>query len=423
MIAFSNHNRELRKIFYTARKAGHLPVNQLARSSSGIDLTLRNIVEIKEMRAAGVFFTGDELAKDVFQGFKSEIKKHSKVLDPTCGCGNLLIHASSFLDVNKSLNNTITEWSKVLHGYDLYSEFVECTKIRLILEAIHRGSEIDLSLGQAIKKLKNIKAFNAKEINFKDLAGISHIVMNPPFSMWKPENTEIWKTGKVNAAALVFEWYLKYAPEECQFSAILPEVLRSGTRYQEWRNLIEQSLQGKVKTFGRFNNKTDVDVFTLHGQKKINQPHNLWRYRTPEKVRTIENNFKISVGPLVAYRSPLVGPKAPYLHPRNTPAWATIYKFDELRQYSGRLIKPPFVVIRRTSRPGDRHRATGSIVIGTEEIAVENHLIVAEPKNRALSECNKLVKLLKTDYCNDFLNDRIRCRHLTVQSVKEIPYG
>lgn len=81
------------------------------------------------------------------------------------------------------------------------------------------------------------------------------------------------------------------------------------------------------------------------------------------------------------------------------------------------------MVIRRTSSPKDKYRASGAIISGKELVAVENHLIIIKPKNNTVKACNELLDLLKSESTNSFLNSRIRCRHLTVSAVKNIPYA
>ena len=98
-----------------------------------------------------------------------------------------------------------------------------------------------------------------------------------------------------------------------------------------------------------------------------------------------------------------------------------IREFDEYRSFTGRVLKPPFVVIRRTSSPSDKYRASGTIVLGKKPVAVENHMIVIKPKSSTLKDCKKLLKTLKLSETNNFLNDRMRCRHLTVGVIKKIP--
>jgi hypothetical protein len=55
-------------------------------------------------------------------------------------------------------------------------------------------------------------------------------------------------------------------------------------------------------------------------------------------------------------------------------------------------------------------------------VAVENHLIVFLPKNNKLSECKRLLRVLKSRKTDQWLNNRIRCRHLTVRSLNELPW-
>ncbi len=56
-----------------------------------------------------------------------------------------------------------------------------------------------------------------------------------------------------------------------------------------------------------------------------------------------------------------------------------------------------------------------------EMVAVENHMIIIKPKSNSIGECKKLMKILRSKSTNEFLNSRIRLRHLTVQVIKDIP--
>jgi hypothetical protein len=97
-------------------------------------------------------------------------------------------------------------------------------------------------------------------------------------------------------------------------------------------------------------------------------------------------------------------------------------EFEQSRRHEGKVYKPPFVVIRRTSRPGHPYRAAATVIAGKKSVAVENHLIVCEPKAKTLRMCKKLMVQLQTQAVNTFLDARIRCRHLTVGSVAAIPF-
>jgi hypothetical protein len=111
----------------------------------------------------------------------------------------------------------------------------------------------------------------------------------------------------------------------------------------------------------------------------------------------------------------------PYIHARAIPAWGRVRRIGEQRRFKGSLFKPPFVAIRRTSRPEDRYRATCTLVTGVRLVAVENHLIVCCANDRTTKTCRQLLKLMKRKETNDWLNARIRCRHLTVSAIKELP--
>jgi len=383
---------------------------------------LRECLSIDEMREIGSFFTGRKLSTVTVKKFRKAIVFDSVILDPTCGVGNLLIECSRQLGIKRELSQTLACWGKVLRGYDLHKMFIEATKIRLVLEALNRGAIKDCSLEDALLYFPYIRVADAMSIQKEDVVDISHIIMNPPFSSWNSPKINYWKQGKVNAAGVIFDHYLRILPNECDISAILPDVLRSGSRYEAWRGFISKNIKGTCDIFGRFNEKTDVDVFTLDGIVSQSEMDITW-FSKLDKYIPISDFFDVCIGPLVAYRDPLEGQSFPYVHSKNAPIWKTIKEFDEYRKFKGRVIEPPFVVIRRTSSPSDKYRAAGTIVTGKTHIAVENHMIVIKPKSSTLNDCNRLLKVLKSPKTNNYLNNRIRCRHLTVSVVKEIPFG
>ncbi len=420
MNQFNAHNYALRDFFeFFLDDHGSRELKEMVDLDS-IDGILRKCLSIEEMREAGSFFTGQRLSTAAVLGFTKAITLNSVVLDPTCGAGNLLIEVSRQLGVEQSLLSTLTAWGAVLRGYDLHKSFIEAAKLRIVLEALNRGAEKDCSLDSALQLLSGIKVKDAMLVGRVDLADVTHVIMNPPFSNWKSPKINFWKTGKVNAASVVFEHYVRNLPLMCQISAILPDVLRSGSRYEGWRGFISQNFCGDCELAGLFNAKTDVDVFLLRGALKSDCNDVSWFPRLGDYIQLSEQ-FDVCVGPLVAYRDPLIGLSHPYIHSKNAPLWKTVKQFDEYRQFPGRVIKPPFVVIRRTSRPDDKYRASGTIISGKMPVAVENHMIVIKPKRATLKECRKLLKIFKSSLTNDFLNDRIRCRHLTVGIVNQIP--
>jgi hypothetical protein len=229
----------------------------------------------------------------------------------------------------------------------------------------------------------------------------------------------------VNSAAVFLEHVLDCVLPSTRILAILPEVLRTGTRYAKWRRLISQRAERlAMESYGIFDNSADVDVFFLVLKRRPEICPGAsanWLGRESQPGSTLSDHFNITVGPVVPYRTPRIGPRRRYLHPRNVPAWKVVRRTTETRHFDGTVFKPPFVVIRRTSRPGDKFRAVAAEVHGANPVAVENHLIVCTPKNGTIKQCRLLIKALKRQQTNRFLDNHIRCRHLTVRAIKEIP--
>jgi hypothetical protein len=55
-------------------------------------------------------------------------------------------------------------------------------------------------------------------------------------------------------------------------------------------------------------------------------------------------------------------------------------------------------------------------------VAVDNHLLVAIPTNDGVASCHRLLELLDTEQTTSMLNGRIRCRHMTVAAIKDLPW-
>lgn len=386
-----------------------------------IDLVLRECLTIEEMRDAGSFFTGQLLASKAVNSFDVPITFSSVVLDPTCGAGNLLIECSRKLGVETTLSSTLKRWGQVLWGFDIHVHFIEATKLRLVVEAINRGVERDCSLEDALKFLYNIKVQNALTVNAYDLETVTHAVMNPPFTIGPSPKINFWKDGKVNLAGVIFDKYLRLMPKNCNISAILPDVLRSGSRYQDFRSFVSSQMTAICNVWGQFNKKTDVDVFLLFGVLRETSKQIRW-YKKENVTTQISDYFDVRTGPLVAYRDPEEGYRYPYFYPKNCPAWETLTSANEYRRFSGTALIPPFVVVKRTSSPSDKARASATLINLKKPVAIENHLIVIKPKDGKINTCKKLLRALSSDETNAFLNERIRLRHLTVGVIKDIPF-
>ncbi len=415
------HNSELRDYLEQEDIFINIRSLELLVNLDSIDSVLRKCLSKESMREAGSYFTGSELADAAISQFQVPIDTNSVVLDPTCGAGNLLIACSRKLETYETLSRTLEVWGRVLWGYDIHDSFIEATKLRLILEALYRGVNKDCSIDVGLDLLRNIVCRDAMSISSDELISVTHVIMNPPFSDWKSPQIDYWKKGKVNAAGVIFDKYQRVLPRWCEVVAILPDVLRSGSRYSEFRNFVSRDFSGKCSVWGRFNNKTDVDVFILYGCMTYDIKHEIKWHKELEEYLKLSEKFDVRIGPLVAYRDPKEGIVYPYFHQKNCPTWGVIESHQETRAFKGTVLKPPFVLVKRTSSPSDKYRAAATIIAIDSLSAVENHMIVISPKSGALIDCELLMNVLRSDRTNEFLNDRARMRHLTVGVVKDIP--
>ena len=210
--------------------------------------------------------------------------------------------------------------------------------------------------------------------------------------------------------------------------AILPDVLRSGWRYRSWRQAVLSRCELQHVGLGdQFDAHADVNVFvlsvTVRSTQRLRAPSSsAWKSpRRPEK--TLRDAFDISVGPVVDYREPRRGSWHPFVHAKTLTPWSTIKEVDERRRFAGRLIAPPFVAVKRTSRPDDANRAVGSVVNTDVPVAVENHVMVLTPHDGTLRTCKRLLTLLAKRETTDRLNRAIRCRHLTIGALADLPWS
>jgi hypothetical protein len=387
---------------------------------------LRRLVPLKDLRESGAFFTGSQLGSiAISKTFASTINRTSVLVDPACGGGDLLLSCTPHLPIFPDLIETINHWKSNLVGIDLHSEFVEIAKFRLVLKAITLGAEIT-----TLSYRLNSNIFNGFRVgsifqNLDVLQNATHILLNPPFYMMPSPESCQWASGKVNAAAVFLETCVKNVQKGTRIAAILPDVLRSGTRYEKWRNFIESNCEiGRIHLYGQFDAWADVDVFVVELVVK-NEPGIFscdWVNLKKESGITLSDKFDISIGPVVEYRDPLTGPVVKFIHPHGLPAWSTVNVVENCRPYGGRTFQCPFVVVRRTSRQSDKFRAIGTIIDIDANVAVENHLIVMRPKDGNLSTCQDLLINLQDERTNAWINETIRCRHLTVKSLADMPW-
>jgi hypothetical protein len=428
MRAYAKFSEDLEGLLDTLEWGRRMPPKSIEIHNylnGGASEILWNLVEPEKIWLSGAFFTPEKLARRALKIKTFNIlPQNCIVLDPGCGAGDLLLHWAESLPVRPSLEETLANWNNVIRGFDIHPEFIDVAKRRLILLALMRGAVLQAKHPPKISSLfigirhSDFLMRKSREI------GIDYIIMNPPFtSIPAPEGCE-WTSGNVNAAAVFMERALQHLDTGKCIIAILPDVLRSGSRYGYWRKIVSQKLCIKrCEPWGRFSKNADVDVFILEGITSSNGkfPEPWIRTRGCGTHKCINDVASVSVGPVVPHRHHQRGNKVPFVTVCDLPAWKTVKRVKGKRRFSGTLFKPPFVAVRRTSSPRDANRAIATIVHGQEPIAVENHLIVLQPQNRIPRECKRILKSLKDHRTTNWLNHRIRCRHLTVGVLKELP--
>ncbi len=385
---------------------------------------LRKVIALKTRRRYGAFFTGSKLAARLAE-LGTKFGANSVIHDPSVGMGDLLIAIAKHLPLSRTLDETLRRWGWQLTGTDIHPLFVEGAKTRLLILAQHRHGLNSVPTKGVDGLFPNIRV--ADGLTEHDAyAQASHLTLNPPFVLTAAPEDCKWAGGRITQAAMFVITALERAKPGAELLAILPDVLRSGSFTAQWRKRVEElSDVEKVKPHGIFDESADVDVFLLRLRRRANNSKfkpAKWTNAPAKAKTTVGDFFEVHVGRVVPHRDPETGDEHPYIHARCVSAWKVMRNFDESRRHAGKVYQAPFVVIRRTSRPGHPYRATATVIAGKRKIAVENHLIVCEPKNKTLKACKELQRQLKTRAVNDFLNARIRCRHLTVGSVAAIPF-
>ncbi|MCY3922515.1 MAG: N-6 DNA methylase [Chloroflexi bacterium] len=320
---------------------------------------LREAIPLGVRRERGAFFTSSDLRAAALVSWPSADVPSGPVLDPAVGAGDLLIEVAQRLPVFASLDATLDMWGAQLHGRDVEPSFVRLAKARLALLAISRGA---VSTGGRQRQLDDlfpgIAAGDGLTVLNDGWDG-GHIVMNPPFGYHRPEKAVQWANGRTNMAATFLATAIEHSKAGTCLTAILPEVIRTGSRYRRLREFISKRLRlVGVEPFGRFDAWTDVDVFTLRGVvsdggvEECSGTIEWWQRTTGRRLGEL---LDISVGSVVPHRDEESGEEHPYLQARQIPLGGD---YDasraERRQFVSRLFEPPFVVVRRTSRPADR---------------------------------------------------------------------
>lgn len=418
-----------------AALTGHLPGDdeQVEAILNGqVADRLRKAVGLKTRRRLGAFFTSTALRHRVFGIARQLTASDTPVVDITCGAGDLLLGCAELLPVTRDLSATLTHWGRMIHGFDTQPVFVRAARARLALAAVARVGDGRKSAAKQLPQLDRL--FPGIQVGdglarVDAISGARTAIINPPFGRVRASNKCAWASGQVSSAAVFLARCIESNLVDNRVIAILPDVLRTGSRYARWRShIMAKSSVEAIEIYGRFSKDVDVDVFILalrcSGASVAGDP-DWWKLGArvlPGRKTVVQDRFAVSVGPIVPHRDPKKGPRLPYIFAKVLPPWDAYSSFSEFRRFAGRIFMPPFVAVRRTSSPQDSVRAVGTVVLGKDAVGVENHILVLKPIDGLESTCWELLDVLRAPHTQEWLNQRIRCRHLTVATLRDLPW-
>lgn len=394
------------------------PPGRIEASSAAAHLDGRPAQEVraalkrKLRRERGIFMTPAALADEAIAAIPGQLGD-STIIDPACGCGDLLLSAMRAVETRDEAG------SVNFKGTDRERELVAIAQARLKLFARSDGwdqfagnAAVDIQVGDGNRTPER---FGAECV----------IVLNPPFGQSIAASACSWSSGLTSSAALFLDGVLDRMDDGCRLSAILPDVIRSGSRYGKLRQMVSERLRiESVQPLGLFDPHADIDVFLLAGtaEAATDSQKDPWT-ESPSPDETLADHFDVSVGPVVDNRDPKRGPWRPFITSRSVSGEVDLEPTLR-RRFRGRAISPPFAVTGRTSRPteGAGSRLQVSVVIGSQPVAVENHLLVVKPRSGTLEDCLRAKAHLESPEVSQFLDRRIRLRHLTVQALREVSW-
>ena len=384
---------------------------------------LRSTVPLVRRKRIGAFFTGSVLAS---RALRQVDRIPQTVFDPACGAGDLLLTVAARLPIRQTASTTLADWGRRLAGFDLVPEFVQAARLRLAVLAMERTHDgVDpTSLGQLLPDIRC--GDGIRELRRISIPGL--LFINPPFGQLPAPKGQGWWINRITRAAVFLKVGVKAMDPGGHLVAILPDVIRSGSGYSNLRQWLGEQLDDITVTIaGPFDPSTDVDVFVLTGEKKAgpslpNESTDWYQVGSQQNSSRVFDSFDVHVGKVVKYRDEGLGRDRPFVTAGNLRAWSVMHRIHDRWGAGSQVTLPPFVAIRRTSSPSDTYRALSAVVAGSRPVAVENHVITARPRSGRLEEAIALMNWLRSERVNTILQRRIRCRHLTLASIRELPW-
>ncbi|NIJ74800.1 MULTISPECIES: TRM11 family methyltransferase [unclassified Xanthomonas] len=370
-------------------------------------------------KITGVFFSGDDWARILIKKIPSG--RWSRFVDPSAGTGDLLIAVAARFRKKKSLALTLQNLARRLVAVDLEPEFIRLVWLRLAsLALVKHGFFRRPDMG-IFSVPDTFKAGDFLSLELPLKRG-DCVITNPPYQRIKGGAGRNG-AGLRSAAALHLEKITESCPDGVGMVALVPDVLRCGRNYRKFRDHLHDRIADlEIESHGQFSCGVDVDVAIISGVTCARAAATREGACGNDSVVRIADHFKVSVGAVVPHRDSEDGELRPYVTARSLQKWDVLKEVLQWATYKSKSVVGPFVVIRRTSSPSDRKRAVATVIDVKCPVLVENHLIVVHPLSGGVKECEELMKSLEDPRTDEWLNKRMRCRHLTVGAIKEMPF-
>jgi len=308
---------------------------------------LRTLVPRDVRRQEGAFFTsGPVRAKfGALLAQASDAQLERSYWDPACGAGDLLLEASGTLSLGPTLAQTLRRWGTKLRGHDTQRAFVEAAQLRLFIAAAarhrSRGDEVTVKADAVVRSFPLLQVGDGLEAMRAARGFRGHLLLNPPFGSVAAEPGCDWSTGLTSQAGIFFLAAAEALGRNRRITAVLPDVLRSGSRYDAWRSRVGALVAvEQIAVHGLFDDHTDIDVFLLQalripdGDPIFSSSH--WWPELASEIR-VGDVFEVRVGAVVDNRDPHEGPEVPFLVAREIPSSGEIGTPERTRRFAGRL--------------------------------------------------------------------------------------
>ena len=171
-------------------------------SLKDIENLFESLIDSKIKKEGGIVFTPEYIVKYILRNTINKINNSTTILDPACGCGAFLVHATEYLSekLSKSIVDVLEE---NIFGIDINIDNIDRLKIILALLCIEHGENpVNISFNifniDALKidtgKNDLFSFFTKQDFNYL----FDYIIGNPPYINTHDISTELNEYLKYN---------------------------------------------------------------------------------------------------------------------------------------------------------------------------------------------------------------------------------